>query len=212
MDYKNYKIIKNEKELDRLIKYCKKTGYASVDFETNALPFHSSLGYPTILGVSFQPGSGWIIPLGHFDSIFKDDYVRILKKFGKEIIENPHILKIAQNIKFEMQWFKKYGINMRGRLFDTMLAKYLLDEERPHGLKDQVNRFLPEYGGYESYEGSNLPWDKKPLLGLSQYCAMDCDLTMRLMFFYEQKLINSRIWCITGRACILRWSTISTGR
>ena len=196
MDYKNYKIIKNEKELDRLIKYCKKTGYASVDFETNALPFHSSLGYPTILGVSFQPGSGWIIPLGHFDSIFKDDYVRILKKFGKEIIENPHILKIAQNIKFEMQWFKKYGINMRGRLFDTMLAKYLLDEERPHGLKDQVNRFLPEYGGYESYEGSNLPWDKKPLLGLSQYCAMDCDLTMRLMFFYEQKLINNNFYSL----------------
>tara|TARA_R110002020_G_scaffold131482_1_gene293946 strand:+ start:7879 stop:10083 length:2205 start_codon:yes stop_codon:yes gene_type:complete len=196
MDYKNYKIIKTEKELDRLIKYCKKTKYASVDFETNALPFHSSLGYPTILGVSFQPGSAWIIPLGHFDSPFKDDYVRILKKFGREVIENPNIVKIAQNLKFEQKWFKKYGIEMLGRLFDTMLAKYLLDEERPHGLKEQVNRFLPQYGGYEEYEGSNLPWDQKPLEGLSQYCGLDCDMTFRLMIFYERKLIDNKFYSL----------------
>lgn len=195
MLYKNFKIIKNEKQLDRLISYCKQTGYASVDFETSGHEWHSPLGYPTILGVSFQPGSAWIIPLGHFDSPFKDNWEYILGKFSKAIIENPNIIKIAQNIKFEMKWFTKYGYQMKGRLFDTMLAKYLLDEEKPMGLKPMVDKFIPKYFGYsENYEGSKLPWDKKPLIPLSMYCALDCDNTFRLMMFLESQLIKNKLY------------------
>ena len=190
-----FKIIKNEKQLDRLIKYCKQTGYASIDFETSGHPFQSSLGYPTILGISFQPGSAYIVPLGHFDSVFKDDYERILKKIGKELISNPDIIKIAWNLKFEMKWFLRYGITMEGRLFDGMLAKYLLNEERPNDLKSMVRRYLPEFASYEDeYEGSHLPWDQKPLRGLSEYCAKDCDLTFRLMLFFEGKLIKHNFY------------------
>ncbi len=192
VDYKNYKIIKSRKELKQLISYCEQTGYASVDFETNGEAFQYSSSYPTMLGVSFQVGSGWIIPLAHFDSPFleNDEWKKIFRIFCKKVIENPNIVKIAHNLKFEYNWFKKYGYTMRGRIFDTMLAKYLLDEERPHGLKDLTKNFLPDYGGYEEYEGSNLPWDKKPLEGLAQYCAMDCDITLRLWFFFERKLID----------------------
>jgi len=187
-----YKIITKRSEVKSLIAYCKTTGYASVDFETNALPSYSSAGYPTILGVSFQPGSAYIIPLGHFDSPFKDCYVEILQEFGREILSNPNIIKIAWNIQFEMGWFRKYGIKLEGRIYDGMLAKYLLDEERPNDLKSMVRRYLPEFGDYEeSYEGSNLPWDQKPLEGLSKYCAADCDYTFRLMVFFEQKLIDN---------------------
>ena len=186
------KIITKREQVDKLISYCKKTKYASVDFETNGEPYHFENSYPTILGVSFQPGSAYIIPLGHFDSPFlkNNEWISILKHFGKEVIENPEIVKIAQNMKFEDCWFKKYGINFNGRCFDTMLAKYLLDEERPHDLKSMVVKWLPEYGGYEEYEGSTLPWDKKPLDGLSKYCGIDCDTTFRLMLFFEQKLIK----------------------
>lgn len=193
----NYKIIRTRKELDYVIQCCKETGYASVDFETNALPINSDLFYPTILGVSFQPGFGYIIPLNHFDSpLLKNQrWKRYLRKFGKQVIENPKIIKVAQNLKFEYKIFKKYGITMRGRLFDTMLAKYLLDEEKPMGLKPMVSRFLPRYAGYEeNYEGSKLPWDKKPLLGLSEYCALDCSLTLQLMHFFEDKLIENKLY------------------
>lgn len=192
-----HKIIKTEKELDRLIAYCKETGYASVDFETSGHDFHSILGYPTILGVSFQPGSAWVIPLGHFDSPFKDKYEKLLIKFGKEVISNPAITKIAWNLKFEMKWFMKYGIKMEGRLFDAMLAKYLLDEERPNDLKSMVRKYLPEFASYEdNYEGSKLPWDEKPLKGLSKYCALDADLTFRLMIFFEYKLIDNDFYSL----------------
>lgn len=195
--YKNYKIIETEKELDKLIKYCKQTGYASVDFETSGHEWHSPLGYPTILGVSFQPGSAWIIPLGHFDSPFKKNWEKILKRFGKEVIENTSIIKIAQNIKFEMKWFSKYGITMKGILFDNMLAKYLLDEEKPMGLKPMVDKFIPKYFGYsEDYEGSKKPWDQKPLNGLSQYCALDCDNTFKLMMFFENQLIKNNLYSL----------------
>ena len=192
-----YKIITKEKQVDRLIKYCKQTGYASIDFETSGHPFQSSLGYPTIISVSFQPGSAWVIPLAHFDSPFKKDkvWLKLLKKLGKEIISNPEIIKIAWNLKFEMKWFLKYDIKMEGRLFDGMLAKYLLNEERPNDLKSMVRKYLPEFADYEEdYEGSKLPWDQKPLVGLSKYCALDADLTFRLMLFFEIKLIEHKFY------------------
>ena len=194
--YESFKIIKTRKELRKLIDYCKQTGYASVDFETNAKPINNHDFLPTILGISFQPGSAHIIPLAHFDSPFLDSWEEILQLMGKEVIDNPNIIKIAQNLKFEYCIFLRYNIQMKGRLFDTMLAKYLLDEERPHGLKEMVDKWLPDFGGYEKYEGSNLPWDKKPLLGLSEYCAMDCDLTFRLMLFFERLLIKNKFYSL----------------
>lgn len=187
-----YKIIKNEKQLNRIISYCKETGYASLDFETNGEPVHSSLGVPTILGVSFQPGSAYIIPLAHFDSCFlkQKQWQKILTKFGHEIVENENIVKICWNLKFEYKWFKRYGIEMRGRLFDGMLAKYLLREERPNDLKSITATYIPERDGYEKYEGSTLPWGEKPLQGLSKYCAIDCDSAFKLMLTFEPLLIK----------------------
>lgn len=193
-----YKIITNERQLDKLIKYCKQTGYASIDFETNALPYHSPLGKPTILGVSFQPGSGWVIPLAHFDTPVKDKKIwkKWLIKFGKEVIEDFNVTKIAWNLKFEYQWFLKYGIEMRGRLFDGMLAKYLLLEERPNDLKSVTAMYIPERSGYENYEGSKLPWDQKPLQGLSEYCILDCDSTFKLMLTFEPLLIKHNFYAL----------------
>lgn len=191
MEYKNYKILRTQKEIDKLILNCKRTGYASIDFETSGHDYHSALGYPTMLGVSFQPGSGFIIPLGHFDSPFKENYKDIFLNFSKKVLENPKITKVAWNAKFEYLWTKKLGGQIKGRYFDAMLAKYLLNEERPNDLKSMVEMYIPDYGGYEEYEGSKLPWDEKPLEGLSQYCAMDCDLTLRLMIFFENQLIKN---------------------
>lgn len=192
-----YKIIKTEKELDKLIKNCKKTKYASIDFETSGHEFHSPLGYPTILGVSFQPGSAWIIPLGHFDSPFKDNFETILNKFSIGVLEDKEITKIAWNAKFEYVWFKKYGCKIKGRYFDGMLAKYLLNEERPNDLKSQVSKYIPEFANYqEKYDGHKLPWDQKPLEGLSKYCGLDCDNTLRLMLFFEKQLQKSGLYML----------------
>ena len=194
-----HRIVTTWKEVHELVKYCKQTGYCSSDFETTGTNAMYPQSKPTVLGVSFQPGSSWIIPLAHKESPFKD-WIRVLKYFGREVIENPKITKVGQNIKFEMNWWNKYGIKMVGRVFDTMLAKYLLDEERPHGLKEMVARFLPEYAGYDlpgkpgekaTIEKVIEFWSNVPLKTLAQYCGLDSDLTLRLWIFFERRLIDN---------------------
>lgn len=190
-----YHILENEQQLDMLIDACKKTGYASVDFETTGNRIYNNDFYPTILGVCFEPGRAGVIPLGHFDSKFKKSWKTKLQKFGEEVIANESIVKVAWNAKFDMQVFHKYGIFHKGRLFDGMLAKYVLDEAKPNDLKSMVRRFLPKFGDYEEdYEGCNLPWDQKPLLGLSQYCAIDTDMCLRLFLFFEKKMMDKKFY------------------
>lgn len=199
-DYK-YKFVTTWAEVHKLVDYCKQTGYCSSDFESSGTNAMYPGSYPTILGVSFQPGGAWVLPLAHKESPFKKDgeWRKVLRYFGREVIENKDIVKIGQNVKFEIGWWKKYGITMRGRVFDTMLAKYLLDEERPHGLKDMVSRFLPEFDGYDlpgqpgkkaTTESLINFWSNVPIQTLSKYCALDSDLTFRLYLFFERRLID----------------------
>ena len=197
-----YHIIRTFSELKQLIEACSKTGYASVDFETNAKGIYTDEFKPTILSVSFQVGSGVSIPLQHFDEsvsfLQKNDlWLSWLQYFGRKVIENLNIVKVGWNWKFDNQIFVKYGIYARGTVIDGMLAKYLLNEERPNGLKDMVRRYLPEFGDYEKYDKfDNIPWDKKPLEPLCRYGCMDVDFTLRLSIFLEAKLIEKGFYSL----------------
>ena len=192
-----YRIIKTEEELNKLIKCCKETGYACIDFETNAEPIYNKTFKPTILSVTFQPGFGCSIPLQHHEAKNKKfcgkdwNWKKMFLKFGHEVIENPDIIKCSWNGKFDFQIFELYGIYLRGTMIDGMLAKYVLNEERPNGLKDMVKRYLPEAAGYEADKGfDKLPWDKKPLEDLCKYGCQDTDYTFRLCIFFESRLIE----------------------
>lgn len=189
-----YHIIKSYSELEKLVEACLKTGYASVDFETNAEPIYNDTFKPTILSVTFQPGSGISIPLQHFEcseSHINKTWLKWLTYFGRNVIENPNVVKIAWNWKFDNQIFQRYNIYSRGTVIDGMLAKYLLNEERPNGLKDMVRRFLPEFSDYEKYDSfDSIPWSKKPLKKLCEYGCMDTDFTFRLSIFFESFLIK----------------------
>ena len=188
------KIITKESEVDELIQHCITTGYASFDFETTGLKFKNPEETLLILGVSFQPGSSWIIPLGHKDSPFKDKWLRIFRKFGKEVIENPNIIKVCWNFKFEYKWCMRYDIFPKGRLFDSMLAKYLLDEESPHDLKSFVKTMFPEFAGYEKNlkgDDNYVDWKNTDYRDLCKYCGIDCDTTLRGMILMEPKLIKN---------------------
>lgn len=196
-----YHIIRNEQELDKLIAACKLTKYASVDYETNAKPIYNHDFYPTILSVTFQSGSGCSIPLHHFEMPEKHPWKKWLRKFGREVIENPNIVKIGYNWKFDNQIFVKYGIYAKGTVIDAMLAKYILNENRPNGLKAMVNRYLPQYSNYEKAleddDGkSGIKWDQIPLEELCKYGCLDTDMTFRLGIFFEKKLIDLDMYYI----------------
>lgn len=196
-----YKIITNKQELKKLIQCCKQTGYASVDFETNAEPIYNKSFKPTILSVTFQPGFGCSIPLDHFETKKYTssgwNWKKMLRKFGEEVIENPNVVKVAWNYKFDDQIFQKYNIYYRGVCLDGMLAKYVLNEEKPHDLKSMVRRYLPEYGDYEKQDKfDKIPWDKKELEPLCHYGCQDTDYTLRLMLFFEKKLIDLGLYSV----------------
>lgn len=190
-----YKIITTKKDLKRLVKACRTTGYCSYDFETNAKPIYTEEFYPTILSISFQPGFGCSIPLKHFET--EDycgpdwDWESHLQYLGHNLLEDPNITKVAQNAKFDNQIWELYDIYYRGTLIDTMIAKYILNENRPHGLKDLVRKYLPDHGDYEKQgKFDKIPWDKKPLEPLCKYGCTDTDMTLRLALFFEKKLID----------------------
>jgi len=192
-------IISNYKDLDRLIKLCKRIGYACVDFETNGEKIYNKDFKPTILSVTCIPGFGFSIPLEHSETkqyTNKDwNWKKALNKFGKKVIENPNIVKIAWNAKFDFQIFELYHIYSRGTILDGMLAKYVLNEERPNGLKDMVRRYLPWASNYEEDKGFNkIPWYKKPLIPLCQYGCQDTDYTFRLTLFFEKVIIDKGLY------------------
>lgn len=196
-----YHIISSHDELIKLIHACKKLGYACVDFETNTEPIYNKSFKPTILSVTFMPGFGCSIPLDHFET--KDytesgwNWKKMLKLFGREVIENPDVVKMSWNGKFDFQIFERYNIYLRGTMLDGMLAKYLLNEERPNGLKDMVDRYIPEASGYEADKGfDKIPWDQKPLDPLCKYGCQDTDYTFRLMIFFEKKLIDNGLYSL----------------
>ena len=209
-----YKIITNKQELKKLIQCCKQTGYASVDFETNAEPIYNKSFKPVILSVTFQPGFGCSIPLDHFETKKYTssgwNWKKMLRKFGEEIIENPEVVKVAWNYKFDDQIFQKYNIYYRGVCLDGMLAKYLLNEEKPNDLKSMVRRYLPEYGDYEKQDKfDKIPWDKKEMEPLCHYGCQDTDYTLRLMLFFEKKLIDLGLYN-TYRNLIMTASRVLT--
>ena len=209
-----YTIIKNKRELKKLIACCKATGYACCDYETNAEPIYNKNFKPTILSVSWMPGFGASIPLDHFET--KDytssgwNWKKMLRKFGEEVIENYDIVKVAWNWKFDDQINQKYQIFYRGTCLDGMLAKYLLNEEKPNDLKSMVRRYLPEYGNYEKQDAfDKIPWDQKELDPLCHYGCQDTDYTLRLMIFFEKKLIDLGLYS-TFRNLIMSASRVLT--
>lgn len=209
-----YHIIKNKKELKKLIACCKATGYACCDYETDGSPIYNKSFKPTILSVSWMPGFGASIPLDHFET--KDytspgwNWKKMLMKFGEEVIENYDIVKVAWNWKFDDQINQKYNIYYRGTCLDGMLAKYLLNEEKPNDLKSMVRRYLPEYGNYEKQDAfDKIPWDQKELDPLCHYGCQDTDYTLRLMIFFEKKLIDLGLYS-TFRNLIMSASRVLT--
>lgn len=209
-----YTIIKNKKELKKLIACCKATGYVCCDYETNAEPIYNKSFKPTILSVSWMPGFGASIPLDHFETKAYTspgwNWKKMLRKFGEEVIENYEITKVAWNWKFDDQINQKYQIFYRGTCLDGMLAKYLLNEEKPNDLKSMVRRYLPEYGNYEKQDAfDKIPWDKKELDPLCHYGCQDTDYTLRLMIFFEKKLIDLGLYS-TFRNLIMSASRVLT--
>ncbi|MFA5815368.1 MAG: DNA polymerase I [Bacteroidales bacterium] len=143
------------------------------------------------LAISFEAKKAWyiIFPENH------DETVRLLEPI-KPLLENQTILKIGQNIKYDLQVLANYGINIRGPLFDTMIAHYLLNQDERHNLNFLADKYLK----YKMVPIENLIGEKgkdqRSMRSVDpeiqkEYAGEDADITFRLKPILEDTLIQN---------------------
>ncbi|UOE49587.1 DNA polymerase I [Mucilaginibacter sp. SMC90] len=146
--------------------------------------------YCELVGLSFsvKPGEGWYVPVPA-DQVAAQS---IVTEF-KEILENESIGKIGQNIKFDILMLKWYNIEVKGILFDTMLAHYIIDPDTRHNMDILSENYL----GYKPVSITELIGAKGKNQGnmrdvefekIKEYAAEDADITLQLKNVFEPKL------------------------
>ena len=134
------KIIETDEMLDEVLAQIQKSGFVSLDTETTSLDIQSA----EIVGISFAVAENEAVylPLGHNNLMAKNYPLNKAIEKIKPILENPEIKKIGQNLKYDYQILKNYGIKTQGIYFDTMLAAYILDSTQRFNLEALSHKYL----------------------------------------------------------------------
>lgn len=148
------------------------------DSETTAVdPVEADL-----VGLSFayRKGEAFYVPV----PADKDEAQAIVDVF-KGVLENPAVGKIGQNLKYDILMLKKYGVEVQGKLFDTMLAHYLIEPEQRHNMDIMAMTYL----NYHPVSIEELIGKKGPkqltmrdveMQKVVEYAAEDADITLQL--------------------------------
>ena len=159
------------------------------DTETTGLDSHES----ELVGMSFsfEPHKAYYIPI-------PDNYneaQQIVHEF-KEVFENSEIEKTGQNIKFDIAILKWYDVEVKGKLFDTMLAHYLIQPDMRHGMDVLAENYL----NYKPVPIDKLIGKKGkdqlsmrivPIDEIKEYASEDADITLQLKSVFEPLLADS---------------------
>jgi DNA polymerase-1 len=143
-----------------------------------------------LVGMSFaiKAGEAWYVPVPATEQEVKG----IVAEF-KEVFENPAISKIGQNLKFDILMMKWYGVEVKGDLFDTMMAHYVLDPDTRHNMDILSENYL----GYKPVSIASLigPKGKNQLTmrdvemeKIKDYAAEDADVTLQLHHVFAPKI------------------------
>jgi len=152
----------------------------SVSFDTETTGTDANIA--ELVGLSFciEPGKAWYIPV----SALGEEAQLVVDQF-RVVLENDQIAKTGQNIKYDILVLKWYGVNIRGKLFDTMLAHYLIDPDTRHNMDVLSENYL----GYTPISITSLigPKGKNqgtmrdvPVEKVVDYAAEDADVTLQL--------------------------------
>lgn len=160
----------------------------SVSFDTETTGTDANLADLVGLSFSIKVGEGYYIPL----SAVREEAQLIVNEF-RVVLENESIIKIGQNIKYDMLVLKWYDVQVKGKLFDTMLAHYLIDPDTRHGMDVLSENYL----GYTPISITTLIGAKGKNQGTMRdvsvvdvvdYAAEDADVTLQLANVFEPLL------------------------
>lgn len=181
-----YHLIDTKEKRTSLINLLKAQPAISFDTETTGLDANNS----ELVGLSFsvKPGEAYYVPVPEN----REEAQLLINEF-KPIYENPDLTKIGQNIKYDLSVLKWYGVELKGKLFDTMLAHFLIKPEMRHNM----NVLSETYLGYspvsiETLIGKKgkgqLSMREVPLDQIKEYAAEDADVTLQLKQKFEPLL------------------------
>lgn len=195
LSQENYQTILDEKSLADWIERLKKAEVFAFDTETDGLDTLSS----NLIGFSFAvaPGEAAYLPVAHdyLDAPAQLDRDWVLAQL-KPLLEDDKALKVGQNLKFDQSMLARYGINLRGIAFDTMLESYVLDSVAGrHDMDSLAERYLNHKTiTFEEIAGkgkNQLTFNQIALEQAGPYAAEDADVTLQLHLVLWPKLQQS---------------------
>ena len=181
-----YKLVENEHDMRELCDYFLTKEILSLDTETTSTsPIEAEL-----VGLSFSVEESKAFYVAVPEN--REEAQKVVELF-RPVYENESIMKVGQNIKYDLEVLMKYGINLKGQLFDTMIAHYLIQPELRHNMDYMAEVYL----NYQTIHIDELIGPKgknqRSMRSLSptqvyEYAAEDADITLKLKNILEPKL------------------------
>lgn len=182
----NYIVLNDENEIRSLTEKIKTKKEFCFDTETTGL---DSLTAEIVgMSISIKAHEAFYIP-------FSENKEEVIKKLSwvKDIFEDDSIMKIGQNIKYDYSILKNYGIELKGKLFDTMLAHYLIEPDKKHGMDFLAESFLSyrpvsieDLIGKKGAAQGNMR--EVPLEQIKEYASEDADVTYQLKEIFAPEI------------------------
>ena len=171
----DYRLVQTAEELREVVAEVGR--YAEFCFDTETTGFDIFNDRIVGLSLAVEPHKAWYVP---FSEATKAEYVAILKP----LFEDETKAKIGQNIKFDLMVLRQLGIEVAGRLIDTMILHYLIDPESRHNMNALAERYL----NYRPIEietligrgAKQLTMDMVGVERVCEYAAEDADITLQL--------------------------------
>ncbi|WP_300068998.1 DNA polymerase I [uncultured Ruegeria sp.] len=200
-DASKYECVRDAAALQKWIDQAYERGWVAVDTETTGL--NEMIADLVGISLCIEPGEACYIPLIHRESASDDLFGSDALAEGqmpvdealsllKPMFEDPSILKIGQNMKYDAKIFARYGVNV-APIDDTMLMSYAMHGgEHGHGMETLSERYLshtpipikPLLGSGKSA----ITFDKVPIDEATAYAAEDADITLRLWQLFKPQL------------------------
>ena len=182
----DYQLIDNEAEMLKICDYFMTNEILSLDTETTS----TNAIEAELVGLSFavKEKEAFYVPV----PAEREEAQRIVNIF-KPLYENAAILKVGQNLKYDLKVLRRYGVRLAGEMFDTMIAHYLIQPELRHNMDYMAETYL----NYQTIHIDQLIGPKGkgqksmrdlPPSAVYEYAAEDADITLRLKNVLEPEL------------------------